>query len=91
MLIEPDSILVAVLFRMLDVLRIFDLPYILTRGANNTSTMSVLAYNESIRNLHTHYGSALSTLTFIYIVIVAGLFIKVMGAHVVQSQSKAVH
>jgi len=85
-----SALLVAVLFRMLDVLRIFDLPYILTHGANNTSTLSVLAYNESIRNLHTHYGSALSTLTFLYILVVAALFIKVMRANVVTSQSKAV-
>lgn len=85
-----SALLVAVLFRMLDVLRIFDLPYILTRGANNTSTLSVYAYNESIRNLHTHYGSALSTLTFLYILLVAFLFIKLMKANVVASQSKAV-
>jgi multiple sugar transport system permease protein len=85
-----NAILVAVLFRMLDVLRIFDLPYILTHGANNTSTLSILAFNESIRNLHSHYGSALSTLTFVYILTCATLFIKLMGASVVQSQSKAV-
>ncbi|MFL6136780.1 MAG: carbohydrate ABC transporter permease [Frankiaceae bacterium] len=85
-----NAILVAVLFRMLDVLRIFDLPYILTHGANNTTTLSIYAFNESIRNLHTHYGSALSTLTFLYILLVATLFIKLMGASVVQSQSKAV-
>ena len=44
-LVKP-ALLVAVLFRVLDVLRIFDLPYILTGGANNTTTLSILVVNQ---------------------------------------------
>src|SRR5262249_36469179 len=44
-LVKP-ALLVAVLFRVLDVLRIFDLPYILTHGANGTASLSVLTVNQ---------------------------------------------
>ena len=38
------ALAVAVLFRVLDALRMYDLPAILTHGANGTTTMSVFAY-----------------------------------------------
>ena len=40
------ALLVAILFRTLDVLRIFDLPYILTGGANGTTTLSILVVDQ---------------------------------------------
>jgi multiple sugar transport system permease protein len=79
------ALLVAVLFRLLDALRMFDLPFLLTRGANGTETLSILAYQESIFQLHTHYGATLSTLTFIYIMICAFLVIRAFGLKVVES------
>jgi ABC-type sugar transport system permease subunit len=66
-----SAVVVAILFRMLDVLRIFDLPFILTNGANQTETLSTLSYKESIQNVHPGYGSALSTITFVYIIVAA--------------------
>jgi ABC-type sugar transport system permease subunit len=88
-LLKP-AILVAVLFRMLDVLRIFDLPQILTRGANDTKTLSMLAYEEAIDKVRFHYGSALAVLTFIYIMICAFAFVKLLGASVVKTQAREV-
>src|SRR5215211_9550966 len=41
-LLRP-AILVALIFRTLDALRIFDLPYVLTKGANGTETLSLIA------------------------------------------------
>jgi ABC-type sugar transport system permease subunit len=84
------SILVAVLFRLLDVLRIFDLPAILTHGANDTTTLSILGYQAAIQQTKFGYGSAISTLTFIYIFLVAFLFVKVLGASVIKTQAKGV-
>jgi ABC-type sugar transport system permease subunit len=84
------SILVAVLFRLLDVLRIFDLPKILTNGANGTETMSMVAYEQAIERVRSHYGSALSVLTFAYIMLVAFLFVRLLGASVVQTQAREV-
>ena len=42
------AIMVAVLFRTLDAFRIFDNVFIMTAGANNTETVSLLAYRQTI-------------------------------------------
>ena len=47
-LIKP-AILVALLFRTLDAFRIFDNIFVLTGGANGTSSVSMVAYNNLIR------------------------------------------
>ena len=47
-LIKP-AILVALLFRTLDAFRIFDNIFVLTGGANETSSVSIVAYNNLIR------------------------------------------
>ena len=46
-LMKP-AILVALLFRTLDAFRIFDSVFILTGGANDTETVSILGYNQLI-------------------------------------------
>lgn len=74
-LIKP-SILVAVLFRTLDAFRIFDNIYVLTSGANDTSSVSIVAYNNLIRGLNLGIGSAMSILIFITIAIIAFIFIR---------------
>lgn len=82
-LVRP-ALLVAVLFRTLDVLRIFDLPYILTGGANGTTTLSILVVNQIRQGFNS--AAALSTVTFVFIFLVALVFVKVLGANVVQTQ-----
>jgi trehalose/maltose transport system permease protein len=82
-----SAVIVAVLFRMLDVLRIFDLPFIMTNGANNTETLSTIAYKESIQQIHPSYGSTLATITFFYIIVAAFLVNLIARADVVKSGS----
>jgi trehalose/maltose transport system permease protein len=82
-LVKP-ALLVAVLFRTLDVLRIFDLPYILTGGANGTTTLSILVVNQIRQGFNS--AAALSTITFLFIFLVAFVFVKVLGANVVKTQ-----
>jgi multiple sugar transport system permease protein len=84
-----SAVIVALLFRLLDVLRIFDLPFILTNGANQTETLSTLSYKESIQNVHPSYGSTLATITFIYIVLAAFFVNLAARADVVKTQSSA--
>lgn len=81
-LVKP-ALLVAVLFRMLDALRMYDLPVILTNGANDTTTLSILVVRSSLGNLEPGYGGALSTLTFLLIFVSAFLFVRLLGAKVV--------
>jgi len=78
-LIKP-SILVAVLFRTMDAFRVFDNIYVLTSGANDTSSVSIVAYNNLIKGLNLGIGSAMSVLIFIAIAIIAFIFIKLFGA-----------
>ena len=78
-LIKP-SILVALLFRTLDAFRVFDNIYVLTSGANNTSSVSMVAYNNLIRGLNLGIGSAMAVLIFFTIAIIAFVFVKLFGA-----------
>jgi trehalose/maltose transport system permease protein len=86
-LVKP-ALLVAVLFRVLDVLRIFDLPYILNRGANNTTTLSILAVDQL--RVSQNSAAALSTITFLFIFVVAFILVKIFSVNVVQTQARTV-
>jgi multiple sugar transport system permease protein len=77
-LLKP-AILVALIFRTLDALRIFDLPYILTQGSNGTTTLSLYAYQQLTQNRLIGPGSALSVLTFIIVMAVSMLYIRFAG------------
>ena len=69
--------MVALLFRTLDAWRIFDNPFIMTNGANQTETLSFLAYRQNVTLLNSGTGSAVSVLLFITVVIIAFVFVKV--------------
>jgi multiple sugar transport system permease protein len=77
-LMKP-AILVALLFRTLDSFRIFDNIFILTQGANNTGSVSVLGYDNLFNALNLGIGSTISVLIFISVAIIAFLFIKGFG------------
>jgi multiple sugar transport system permease protein len=86
-LMKP-AILVALLFRMLDAFRIFDNIYILTAGANNTGSVSILTYHNLITALNLGTGSALSVLILICVAIIAVIFIKGFGTAAPGSEVK---
>ena len=71
------AIMVAVLFRTLDAWRIFDNPFIMTAGANDTETLSFLAYRQNVTLVNLGAGSAVSVLLFLTVVVIAFIFIKV--------------
>src|SRR5580693_2555791 len=77
-LMKP-AILVALLFRTLDSFRIFDNIFILTGGANNTGSVSILGYDNLFNALNLGIGSTISILIFICVAIIAVLFIKGFG------------
>jgi multiple sugar transport system permease protein len=80
-LLKP-AILVALIFRTLDALRIFDLPFVLTRGSNDTTTLSLLAHQELTVNRLYGLGSALSVLTFVIVMGVSFLYIRTVGGNI---------
>jgi multiple sugar transport system permease protein len=87
-LIKP-AILVAVLFRTLDAFRIFDSVYIQTVGANDTETVSILGYFQLINRVNLGLGSAISVLIFICVLLIAFVFVKLLGASTAQTQGGA--
>ena len=70
------AIMVALLFRTLDAWRIFDNPFVMTNGANNTETLSFLAYRQNVTLVNLGAGSAVSVLLFFTVVVIAFIFIK---------------
>jgi trehalose/maltose transport system permease protein len=73
-LVRP-ALMVAVIFRLLDAMRIFDLIYVLTPNSAQTKTMSVIARENLIDFDKFAYGSAESTLLFLLIAIMTVLYI----------------
>jgi multiple sugar transport system permease protein len=80
-LLRP-AILVALLFRTLDALRVFDLPFVLTQGANGTETLSLQAQQVLTNDRVIGLGSALSVLTFAIVMIVSFAYIYFVGGNI---------
>jgi multiple sugar transport system permease protein len=70
------AIMVAVLFRTLDAFRVFDSVFVMTAGANDTETVSFLAYRQTIERVEIGLGSAVSVLLFLSVVLISAVFIK---------------
>ena len=70
------AIMVAVLFRALDAFRIFDNIFVMTRGAQDTSSVSFLTYRQIIEQFELGMGSALSVLLFLSVLLIAYLLVK---------------
>ena len=68
---------VAVLFRTLDALRMFDLSYVLGGNGDPTMTMTIYARNQLVSFQELGYGSAASTWVFLLIALIA---IVIIGA-----------
>ena len=70
------AIMVALLFRTLDAFRIFDNIFIMTGGANDTASLSMLIYRQTIDRTEIGLGSALSVVLFLCVLVIAALFVK---------------
>ncbi len=86
-LVKP-ALAVAVIFRALDALRMYDLPAILTHGANGTTTLSVLVVQRLLEPAP-NSASALSTITFILIFAISLGLVRLFNANIVGAQKPA--
>ncbi|WP_370653000.1 carbohydrate ABC transporter permease [Frankia sp. CIT1] len=77
-LMKP-AILVALLFRTLDAVRVFDNIYVLTAGSYDTRSVSILGYDNLFTALNLGVGSSLSILIFLVVALIAFIFIKGFG------------
>jgi trehalose/maltose transport system permease protein len=73
-LVRP-ALMVAVIFRLLDAMRIFDLIYVLTPNSAQTKTMSIIARENMFDFDKFAYGSAQATLLFLIILITVVAYI----------------
>ena len=80
-LMKP-AIAVALLFRTLDAFRVFDSIFVMTRGAQDTQSVSILGYDQLISRLNLGLGSAVSVLIFMMVLVIAFVFVKGFGASV---------
>lgn len=73
-------LLVALLFRTLDALRAFDLMFVLTAGgpAGTTETLTLLAYRHLFQMLQLGLGSAISTVVFALVIVVAWAYLSAL-------------
>jgi multiple sugar transport system permease protein len=80
-LVKP-VLLVAVLFRLLDVLRMFDLPFVLIGDQKQSvQTLTILAFNDA-SNLRYGVAAAYAMILFVYVAVVAYAFVKLLGADI---------
>ncbi|CAM3415794.1 carbohydrate ABC transporter permease [Kibdelosporangium persicum] len=81
-LVRP-VLVVAVLFRVLDTLRMFDLPFVLIGNRKESvETLTMLAWDEA-SNLRFGPAAAYATVLFGYVAVVALVFVKLLGADVI--------
>src|SRR4051812_4520725 len=76
------ALLVALIFRTLDALRIFDLPFVLTKGAHGTNTLSLEAYQTFTANNIIGKGAALAVVTFAIVMAVSFIYIRFVGGNI---------
>jgi trehalose/maltose transport system permease protein len=73
-LIRP-ALLVAVIFRGLDALRVFDVIYVLTGNNENTATMSVYARQQLVDFQDVGFGSAAATSLFVIVAVMTTIIV----------------
>jgi multiple sugar transport system permease protein len=60
----------------------------MTKGANNTETVSMLTYGQMINRVELGLGSALSVLLFLSVLLIAFLFIKAFRVDLAQARGE---
>ena len=71
------ALMVAVIFRLLDALRVFDIIYVMTSNSVDTISMSGFVRREIVDNNYVGYGSAASTVLFLIIAACTLVYLKV--------------
>jgi multiple sugar transport system permease protein len=76
-----QTILVVLLWRMIDTFRIFDVIYLLTAGgpARATETVSIYVYRYGFQSFNLGYASAASYIMILIMLIIAALMARLMG------------
>lgn len=76
-LLRP-SILVALIFRTLDALRVFDVIWVVTRGELETESLATYNFRHMIDFRNLGYGSAVSVLIFLVIAVFVSMYVTAL-------------
>lgn len=76
-------VLIVLVFRTMDAVRVFDAVYVLTGGGpgNGTETLSIYAYKTLFQTLQFGYGSTLSTAVFLITLTLTGGYLLLLRRH----------
>jgi len=70
------TLAVAILFRLLDAVRMFDLAYVLSAKSRETATISVYARQQLVDFQDVGYGSAVAMLIFLLIALITAIYLQ---------------
>ncbi len=79
-LIMP-GVLVAMIFRALDALRVFDVIYVMTSNSRATKSMSIYVREQLIDFQHIGHGSAAATLLFLTVALITVAYVGLTRSH----------
>ena len=76
-------VMIVLVFRTMDAIRVFDAVYVLTGGGpgNTTETLSIYAYKTLFQTLQFGYGSALATAMFVIVAVLSSLYLLLLRRH----------
>ena len=82
------AVLIAVLLRLMDTLRIFDQVFVMTGGgpANSTETLSLYVYQTGFRFFDVGYATAMSFILLVVTTVISSIFISRLRTEEVFSQ-----
>lgn len=85
-LVRP-ALLIALLFRTIDAFRVFDLAFVMTQGgpADATNVLQLYGYKKMFVEGWMGYGSAISVGVFIIILILAVIYVRMVGQRVLEA------
>jgi ABC-type sugar transport system permease subunit len=84
-LLKP-ALLLALLFRTIDALRVFDLVFVMTQGgpADATNVLQFYGYKKSFAEGMIGYGSAISVAVFCLSLLLSVVYIRLLGARILE-------
>ncbi len=87
--LAKPALLLALLFRTIDALRVFDLVFVMTQGgpADATNLLQFYGYKKSFAEGMIGYGSVISVVSFLVSLLLCLFYIRSMGSRILQKAS----
>jgi multiple sugar transport system permease protein len=89
-MVKP-ALLLALLFRTIDALKVFDLVFVMTQGgpADTTNVLQFYGYKKSFAEGMIGYGSAIAVTVFVISLLLSILYIRLLGTGLLRKESGA--